>query len=149
MRKAKKRPVLKINLYNKNIDLYIDMIRTMDPTRKTMILHPHEYYLPICDDPKCPLIKYGMQVTIYNDQLYNRIKFEYVRYLKTLPDPEDRVADYEWRTEEGLPDFDKLERLIEKRKTAEEKRKELMEELEIKKACERFGIEYFGPLRED
>ena len=113
-----------------------------------IVVHPHEYYADICDDPKSPLIKYGMQITIYNDQIFNRIKFEYVKHIKTLPKPEDRVADFEWRREDGSPDFDKLDRLIEKRKTAAEKEKEFKEELEIKKACEKYGIEYFGPLRE-
>lgn len=143
------RKVLKINLYKKEVDLYIDMIRDIIPSKRMIILHPHEYYISICDDPRSPLIKYGMAVTIPDPEIFNRIKFEWIKFIKTKPDPEDRVADYEWRDENNLPDFNKLERLIESRKTVAEKKKEFEEELEIKMACEKYDIEYFGPLRGD
>lgn len=90
-----------------------------------------------------------MAVTIPDPEIFNRIKFEWIKFIKTKPDPEDRVADYEWRDENNLPDFNKLERLIESRKTVAEKKKEFEEELEIKMACEKYDIEYFGPLRGD
>lgn len=147
--KQKKRPVLRINLYEKNIDLYIDSLITVYPDKRAILLKYHPYYMQISDDPKDSLNKYGIFVTIPDPVTFNRIKFEYIRHIKTLPSPEDRVADYEWRDEQGLPDFEKLDRLIEKRKTAEEKKKELMEEIEIKRACEKYGIEYWGPLREE
>lgn len=146
MKSQKQRAVLKLVLYNKNIDLYIDMIRGLNLDKKTVILHPHEYYKDICDEPTNPLIKYGMQVTIYDADIFNKVKFEYIKHIKTLPNPEERVASFEWRDENGLPDWPRFERLVESRKTREEKRKEFDEELEIKKACHRLGIEYNGPL---
>lgn len=124
------------------------MIKDIDTRRRVILVHPHEHYLNVCDDPNSPVIKYGMQITIPEESMFNRIKFEWIKFIKTRECPDDRVASFEWRDENGVPDFEKLERLIERRKTIEEKRIEIEEELKIKEDCEKFGIEYFGPLRE-
>lgn len=58
-------------------------------------------------------------------------KFEHVQELKKQARPEDRVADYEIRDENGFIDFEKMERLVEKRKTSAEKSEERKQELEI------------------
>ena len=58
-----------------------------------------------------------------------RFKFEHVKYIKTLPNPEDRVADFEIRDKNLLPDFDKERKLIESRKTREERQAEIKEDM--------------------
>jgi len=132
-------------IYNGH-EIFIDFISMIIPDKKAIVIKPHRAYLPLADNPNDPLIKYGIFVTITSDQALKDIKFKYINYIKTLPDPDDRVADFEWRDKNGLPDFDKQERLIERRKTRAEKQKELDEEIEIKKACEKHNIKYYGPL---
>lgn len=126
--------------------LFIDMIYDLIPDKRLMLLRYHEYYKELADpSPKFP----GMTlipVTIKDPKMFERIKFEYIKHIKTLPDPRDRVADWEFRDENGLPDFDRYDRLVEKRKTREEKAKELQDEIELKKQFDKYKIPYIGPL---
>lgn len=128
--------------------LFIDMIYSIIPSKKLILIHSHQYYDEFRDPDDDIKGSTLIPVTVKDDNLFTRIKFEYIKHIKTLPNPEDRVADWEWRDKNGLLDWDKFERLVEKRKTREEKSKEFNDELQIKKDCERFGIEYFGPLRD-
>lgn len=129
-------------------DLFIDMIKDMIPWRQGIVLHYHEYYRGLSTTPEDPLLKYGILIEGISDQDFAKIKFEWIKFIKTRPNPDDRVADFEWRDKDGLPDFDKLERLIERRKTREEKQKELLDEMELKKAFDKHGLEYNGPLKD-
>lgn len=80
---------------------------------------------------------------------FNKFKFEFIKWLKQRVDPQDRVAEFEYRDEHGLPDWDKQERLIEKRKTRAEKERDLQDELLIMKLSKKAGVEYYGPLRRE
>lgn len=127
--------------------LFMDMIYSLIPKKRALCIRSHEYYMHLAatkEDRQHGLIFFKVD----NDVLFNRIKFEYIKYIKSLPNPEDRVADFECRDENDLPDFDKMDRLIEKRKTRDEKAKEFNDELEIKRLCEKNNVEYFGPLRD-
>lgn len=132
----------------KDHDLFIDMIYNLIPDKRLMLLRAHPYYEELRDKNEPFKSKTLISVTVQDESMFNRIKFEFIKFIKTLKNPENRVADWEWRDKDGLPDWDKLERLVEKRKTREEKAKEFNDELQIKKDCERFGVEYFGPLRD-
>lgn len=137
----RKRMVLKINLYKKELDLYMDMISNIIPDKKLLIMHYHDYYKQWIDEssrvPHCSLVT----VTVPDPDIFNKIKFEWIKWIKTDPNPDNRVADWEWRTERGLPDFDKLDKLVESRKTRAEKQKEIDDELELIKECERLGVD--------
>lgn len=137
------RPSVEFN----GLTLYMDMIYSIEPLHRSVTLRAHEYYYPLIKKPgdHCHGLIF---FKVDNDILFNRIKFEYIKFIKTLPKPEDRVADFEYRDENNLPDFDKMDRLIEMRKTRDERAAELKDEIEIKQQCEKFNIEYFGPLRD-
>lgn len=130
-------------------DLYIDMIYNLHPDGQVMFIHYHDYYEPL-RDPKCDIPKGQLIVhTVKDKKTFDRIKFEFIKHIKKHPNPEERVADWEWRTKDNLPDWDKFDRLVERRKTRTEKAQEFKEELEIKQKCEEYGIEYHGPLKEN
>jgi hypothetical protein len=126
--------------------LFIDYIMMIIPSKKAIVIHPHESYLPLADDPKDSANKFGIFCSISSDQVLKDIKFKYINYIKTLPNPEDRVAAFEYKRDDGSPDFEKMDRLIERRKTRKEKQIELNEEIETKKLCEKHRIKYYGPL---
>ena len=111
-----------------------------------VILRSKSDYLEIADDKNDMLSDVVIGVTLCKKD-YRKVKFEFIKYIKTLSDPEDRVDDSECKDENGVMDFAKRDRLIESRKTREERDLEFAEEIQIKKDCERFGIEYFGVLQ--
>ena len=115
------------------------------PEKKRVIIRPHLDLLPHVDDPD----RKHLQTITVNEREFESFKFGFLRYLKTMKKPEDRVADFEYRKADGLPDFDKLDRLIERRKTRAERDQEFQDELWIKNECEKYDIEYLGPLRRD
>jgi len=91
----------------------------------------------------------GAIVMVLDQKEFNRILFEAKKYLKEKEDPEDRVFEYEWQDDDPIRSLDKLDRLIEMRKTKVEKHEELKFEIWIKEEQEKLGLEYFGPLRRD
>lgn len=130
------------------MDVFVDMIQTVISHKQAVMIEHHEYYLELADNPKCSLIKYGIFVTITDKQRMSDIEFKFIRMLKNKKDPEDRVADFEWHDENNIPDFDALEKLIKRRKTRDERQKEIQDELEWKELVEKHGLEYIGPLME-
>lgn len=131
----------------KDLDLYIDMIYSLIPSRRVMLIRYHPYYASISD--KQNIIPKGclIPVTVDDEKEFNKIKFEYIKHIKKAKNPEDRVADFEYMDTRMIPDFEKMDRLIEKRKTREEKAQELKEEIDIFQLCTKNRIEYFGSLR--
>jgi hypothetical protein len=81
-----------------------------------------------------------------SDKELQDAKFEHVRHLKGLPNPDARVASFEIEHPEGGIDFKKMERLIEMRKTPDEKNREMQDELELMRKMKDRGIPYQGPL---
>lgn len=79
---------------------------------------------------------------------FNEIKFEFVAHIKKRPRPEDRVASFEYENEDGTPDLEKMERLIEMRKTRPEKQKEFDDEMELMQLFKKHKMPYYGPLME-
>ena len=130
-------------------DVQVFMAHVLDliPEKRQMLLRATRRYYEIADDMDDPLSEHVIKVTIDNQKLFNRIKFTLIKYLKSLPKPEMRVLDFEFRDSNGLPNFDEFERLVESRKTRLEKESELQEELELKHQFEEAGLEYHGPLR--
>jgi len=114
-----------------------------------IIVEASDHYRPIIEDPHHVLNKHVMKIHVADKMKFNKIKFSYIKYIKGRPNPDDRVADFEFRDKRGLPDFDKLERLIEMRKTREEKQTELDDEINIKNLCEKHNVKYHGPLGRD
>ena len=144
MNKQKQRPSFEF----KEKEIFMDMIFGLLPKDKAIILRPHNYYRSIADNRRDPMSKHLLKVILESQEQFNRLKFEFIKYIKTLPKPEDRVMDFEYENEKGLPDFDKMRRLIEMRKTREEKSQEMQEELRIKKLCKDLGIKYNGILQD-
>lgn len=147
MTKQRKRIILKINLYKEEKDLYMDMIYNIHPDKRLLLLHHHAYYIDIADATPQIEMDTLIPVTIPDPTLFNRIKFEWIKWIKTDPNPENRVADFEWRDSNGLPDFKKLDKLIHSRKTIDEKQKEIDEELALIKEMDRLGVDS-GPSKE-
>lgn len=74
-------------------------------------------------------------------------KFEHVRHLKGLPNPCDRVAFHEIEMDGGGIDIAKMDRLIEMRKTPQEKSAEMKDEIELMQKMKERNIPYYGPLQ--
>ena len=81
-----------------------------------------------------------------DDVEFNEIKFEFIVHIKKRPNPDDRVASFEYEGEDGIPDLKKMERLIEMRKSRAEKQKEYDDELELMQLFKKHKMPYFGPL---
>lgn len=86
-------------------------------------------------------------IKLDSDKELEAAKFEHIQHIKKKPNPSDRVADFECVHEDGGFSFEKQERLIEMRKTREEKAAELKDELELMEKMKKAGIEYNGPLK--
>lgn len=76
-----------------------------------------------------------------DDEAIAKFKFEHVKYLKTLPDPTHRVADFEYRDELGNVDFKRMDQIIESRKSREERDEEIQVEISLIKDLERLGFD--------
>lgn len=107
---------------------------------------------------KCPVLKITemaekqigslILLKLDSDKELQDAKFEHVQHIKKSANPSERVADFEYRDNEGFIDFEKMERLINQRKTRQEKQKEINDELSIMKKMEERGIEYNGPIKD-
>ena len=86
---------------------------------------------------------------VLKEKDFINLRFNYIKWIKQDPDPQRRVAPFEYTDKNGLPDFDLMDKLIEQRKTKEEKKRERDEEQSLKDMCKKLGLEYWGPLREE
>lgn len=106
---------------------------------------------------KCPVLKLVemaerqegtlILLKLDTDKELQDAEFDHITHIKKSKDPANRVADHEARDENGFLDLSRYERLVEMRKTPDEKAKERAEELEIFYQCKKRGIPYFGPLQ--
>jgi hypothetical protein len=138
------RPPSKIKLGE--IEIFTDDVIDLIPGQETVLLKARRMYLPLVDKIDN---KYVFVAKIYKKIEFNKFKFDYIKEIKTRPDPEDRVADFEWRDANGLPDFDKRDKLVEGRKTRKEKQQELDFEIWYYKEVKKRGWPYYGPLDMD
>jgi len=82
-----------------------------------------------------------LRINVEDDRTFGQYKFEFLKMLKSKPDPADRVADFEWHDQDGIPDFEKREALIESRKTVAERNKEKSELIQSIKDYENLGLD--------
>lgn len=99
------------------------------PWNRRVLLRPLKIYADLATNLQCQSLQFFICVDDVEDKDMTRFKFEHVKYIKTLPNPEDRVADFEIRDKNLLPDFDKERKLIESRKTREERQAEIKEDM--------------------
>ena len=111
------------------------------PWNRRVLLKPFKMYAELATNLNCSSIRYHICVDDVEDTDMSRFKFEHIKYIKTLPNPDDRVADFEIRDKNGLPDFDKERRLIESRKTREERQAEIKEDMYWIDQFEKAGLD--------
>lgn len=105
-----------------------------------VLLHPDNAYRSICDDPKDQLSDVLMSVTIKDKKIFNKVKFEWIKHIKTRKNPSDRVADFECEDDDGAFNYDKYDKLVEGRKTRIERQREIDAEISLIKNLESSGI---------
>ena len=76
---------------------------------------------------------------ILDKKEFLKFKFELTKFIKKHPDPEERYYPYEVQ-EGGCYSIIKEERLIESRKTREEKNKDMDYQNWLRAECKRIGI---------
>lgn len=138
----------RVSIEWKGFEIYIEDIEGMVPRKNMILVKKSPYYDEIIESEHQIKFSKISAIVINKTRTYDRVKFEYIKHIKKSDNPDDRVADFEVEDEFGFPDFDRLDRLIEKRKTKEERESELSDELYIKNECEKHGLEYYGRLRE-
>lgn len=105
---------------------------------------PFESVIDLCINKMSVIYKVGreagsVKIMILSDQAFYKYKFELIKWLKKRPNPEDRVMRFETEGD-GIWSFKKEQRLIEARKTREEKHDELQEKIWFKQELEKRGI---------
>lgn len=93
--------------------------------------------------------KHSVLVIVPDKKASQAIKFQFLNYLSKLPNPEDRVADFEFQDESGIPDWERFEKLVERKKTRPERQKELNDEIHLMEQFKKHRLEYLGPLRRE
>lgn len=126
--------------YN-GVDIDPADIRCVIPWNRRVLLKPRKIYAELASNLRDSSIRFFIVVDDIENKDMSRFKFEHVKYIKTLPDPQDRVADFEIVDKNGIPDFDKERKLIETRKTRQERQKEIKEDLELVKEFEKAGYD--------
>lgn len=125
----------------KDINIEPHDIKCVIPHNKRVLLRPLRVYADLASNLKDSSLQFFICVDNVEDADMTRFKFEHIMHLKKMPNPEDRVADFEWRDDNNLPDFDKLDRLIEKRKTRQERQAEIKEDMYWIEQFEKHGLE--------
>jgi hypothetical protein len=105
---------------------------------------PFESVTDLCINQKAIIYRVSkedglIRVKTLKDKEFNKYKFELIKWLKKRPDPEDRVMRFE-TMDNGVWSYDKEQRLVEARKTREEKRAELNDEIWLKQELKKRGI---------
>ena len=83
---------------------------------------------------------FDLEKVILTQSDFALFKFEAIRWVRKRPDPQDRLFHFETIGEHGVWSFDKEQRLIESRKTRNEKDKERAEDEAIYKLLKERGI---------
>jgi hypothetical protein len=129
----------------KGVEIKPHQIMSVIPATRSIVVRTrlmilHEYAHRISGDLVC--------LKLESDKDLQTAKFEHIQHIKKAANPSDRVADFECRDDEGFIDFDKMDRLINQRKTRHEKQQEIDDEIMLMEKMKEHGIEYNGPLKE-
>jgi hypothetical protein len=119
-------------------------IVSLNPDRQSVLLKTKNLLLNELSD----FTMNGMIRVKVTESEFQMAKFEYIRQLKMKPRPEDRVDPFlECLADDGGIDFNRLEELIEQRKTPQEIQKELDEEVALFLKFKERKIPYYGTLK--
>lgn len=80
-----------------------------------------------------------VDVFILDERDFNRFKFKAIKWIKRKKEPEDRMWPFEAEVL-GIWSYSKEKKLIESRKTREEKSAELQEQIEFNKELKKRGL---------
>ena len=109
--------ILKIN--NKDKVFYLKDIKTINPYKSTMLVFSDPYYDDVSDDN--PLNGEIFTQISFDSQIeFRRLKFEWIKEVKSRADQDDRVEWFEYTDKSMIPDFEKREKLLLGRRTFEE-----------------------------
>lgn len=117
-------------IYN-DIEIDLDDIKEVLPEINQVLLVPRKCYADLASNLRDQSLRFYIRVKDIDNDSIKRFKFEYIKHLKTLPDPADRVADFEVLDSNGLIDFDKRDKMIELRKTRAEKQEYINDMIEL------------------
>jgi len=88
-----------------------------------------------------------IETKILDPDHFMRFEFEIIKWVKTKPDPDDRIFHFETLEmidNQLIYSYDKETRLIEARKTKTEKLAEKQERIDLITECQRLGIDTRG-----
>ena len=119
----------------KDVEIDPDDIKAVTPRLNQVLLVPRRCYSELASNLTDQSLRFYIQVKDIDNESLKMFKFEHLRYLKTLPNPEDRVADFEVEDENGIIDFKKFDRFVEMSKTRAEKQIETNELIELIQLC--------------
>tara|TARA_Y100000310_G_scaffold243676_1_gene248228 strand:- start:9395 stop:9754 length:360 start_codon:yes stop_codon:yes gene_type:complete len=88
-----------------------------------------------------PRAKLGVTMTELSSSDFKRFKFEAIRWIKKRPDPQERSWPFELENEHGCYSYDKERKIIQQRKTRQEKDDERKEEQELKELFKQHGLD--------
>lgn len=125
----------------KNIEIRPQDIKCVIPWNSRVLLSPLKRYADLVTDKDASFQKFFICIDNVEPTDMTRFKFEHIKYVKTLPDPEDRVADFECRDEFGLVDWDARDKLVDSRKTRKERQAEIEEAMEWIGEYEEHGLD--------
>lgn len=127
-------------IYN-DIDIDPGHIKEVVPWHNRVLLSPLKIYASLASNLKSSSIKFFICIDNIDEMSMTKFKYEHIKHIKTLPDPDDRVAHFEIVNEYGFPDFEKERKLIEGRKTRQEKQKEIKETMSMIAEFEKAGLD--------
>lgn len=125
----------------RGIDIKPEHIKDVIPWNRRVLLKPFNIYAEIATNLSCQSIQFFICVDDVDDADMAKFKYEHIKYIKTLPNPEDRVADFEIRDEQGIPNFDRERKLIESRKTRQERQAEIKDDMHMIEQFEKAGLD--------
>lgn len=90
---------------------------------------------------KDPSAKLGVTMTELSPKDFRLFKFEAIRWIKRKPGPEERAWPFELENEHGCYSYGKERKIIQQRKTRQEKDDERKEEQELKELFKQHGLD--------
>lgn len=125
----------------KNKTFPLDWIETIIPGKQIAILRSKEIGSK-SSFGACSQIGDFISVEVEDPEQFRMIKFELVRRVKKEPRIYDRVMIWEAYNKDGCFCLKKYDKLIESRKTHQEKRNEKKQELFLDNLLEENGLKY-------
>lgn len=132
-----------ITIFNTEVDP--DDVIDLRPGNNGLILSRREKYSQLADY----VMRDRVALQILDDKLFNRVKFNIIKEIKKRPAIESRVLPFEYDDKDFIKMLDKRDRLIEMRKTKEERQSDVEINIFIMNWHKTEGLEYYGELRRD